>query len=179
MQNIKSQFAEFDKVYNVTHIATKARELAMQLSPISFDSVSSFAESHSIRIRLIDGFPKAALGYSDVKDGIRYIFVNRDTSESQMIYTIVHELAHHLLGHYPISRPHTDLDLEAHVFVLFVYSITLKDDLNHEEWMRENYDCWAYGMTLALPLFFMLLVGGILDVGAWLVKKLDSQKRLN
>ena len=65
MQNIKSLLTEFDKSFNVTHIAASARELAEQLGSISYESVTSFAESHFIQIRFIPGLPKAAFGYSD------------------------------------------------------------------------------------------------------------------
>ena len=182
MQNIKSLFAEFDKSFNVTHIAARARELAKQLGTISLNSVISFAESHFIQIRFIIGFPEAAFGYSDIKDGIRYIYVNRNTYECQMIYTILHELGHHLLDHYPINR-HCDLqdgllDFEANLFVFFVYRLALSD-IKLDELIRENKEYFLCGFFLTLSVLIILLGGGILDVKDWLDKKLETQKRLN
>lgn len=182
MQNTKSLFAEFAKSHNVSHIHAKATELAKQLGSISYESVTSFAESHFIQIRFIPGLPKAAFGYSDVKDGIRYIFVNRNTSECQMTYTIVHEIGHHLLNHYPINR-HCDLqdgllDLEANLFVFFVYSLALSD-IRLDELIRENKEYFLCGFFLTLSVLMILLGGGILAVNDWLDKKLETQKRLN
>lgn len=182
MQNIKSLLTEFDKSLNITHIAASARELAEQLGSISYESVTSFAESHFIQIRFLPGLPKAAFGYSDVKDGIRYIFVNRNTSECQMTYTIVHEIGHHLLNHYPINR-HCDLqdgllDLEANLFVFFVYSLALSD-IKLDELIRENKEYFLCGFSLTLSVLIILLGGGVLAVNDWLDKKLQTQKRLN
>ena len=182
MQNIKSLFTKFDKSFKVTHIHAKASELAMQLGSISLDSVISLAANHFIQIRFIPGLPKAAFGYSDVKDGIRYIFVNRNTSECQMTYTIVHEIGHHLLNHYPINR-HCDLqdgllDLEANLFVFFVYSLALSD-IKLDELIRENKEYFLCGFSLTLSVLIILLGGGVLAVNDWLDKKLQTQKRLN
>jgi len=163
MQITKSLLAEFGRLCNISHIRAKARELARQLDSISLDSVISFAESHFIQIRLIPGFPEAAFGYSDVKDGIRYIYLNRNTSECQMTFTIVHELGHHLLDHYPINRPRDLLDLEANLFVFFVCGVAPKN-LKLDELTRENKDFFTGVVSLTVSALMMLLLGSILDL---------------
>ena len=99
-----------------------------------------------------------------------------------MTYTIVHEIGHHLLNHYPINR-HYDLqvgllDLEANLFVFFVYSLALTD-IKLDELIRENKEYFLCGFFLTLSVLIILLGGGILAVNDWLDKKFETQKRLN
>ena len=131
MEKIKYLFRKAAELQEVVHLKptiAKAQKVAGK-NLNSLDGLLAIAKAFSIKVVFVGDFPDKVRGYSQTVDDEKYIFLNKNDSHCILVYTLQHELGHHLMDHFcPSTNLKTRVpELEAQIFALFLFLLGEKD----------------------------------------------------
>jgi hypothetical protein len=133
----------------------QAWELQKSLGVRSLHETGPAAERAGYEVCYVD-LPESISGFADVIEGKPHVVLNRAKSRSHQHYTLLHELAHHVLHlnspDTPDQRTAGDLgaqELEAHMFSAVWVMLLAKGD-QRNDLLRDN------------PELRLMLVGSLL-----------------
>ena len=164
--------SESEELANLKPAIAKAQKIAGR-DLNSINGLLKIAQAFSIKVVLVGDLPEQVSGYSDIIDGERYIFLNRNRSGCHLIHTMQHELGHHLLDHLcPDKLKNRIAEFEAPVFASLLF--LLGDiDYNHlTQNFDENPELRLYGFLIGAGALSLVAAGIIWELVDWVATKL-------
>src|SRR5215469_5545161 len=148
----------------------QALKLQHSLGVRSLNEIGPAAQRAGYEVCYVD-LPESISGFADVIEGKPHVVLNRAKSRPHQHYTLLHELAHHVLHlnspDTPDQRTAGDLDaqeLEAHMFSA-VWVMLLADGDQRNDLLRDNPELRL--MLVSSVLFSVLSILTGLFVHIW------------